>query len=46
MDSESASESDGIRHFLKSDGYLKSDHNGFTDLDIFVSVHLYNYVRK
>jgi len=30
-DSESASESDGIRHFFrnpKSDGYFKSDRNG------------------
>jgi len=39
------SESNGIRHFFgnpKSDGYLKSDHDGFTDLDIFVSVHVYN----
>ena len=47
-DSESASESDGIRHFfnLKSDGYLKSDRDGFTDLETFVSVHLYNYFRK
>jgi len=31
-DSESVSESDGIRHFFKnpkSDGYFKSDRNGF-----------------
>jgi len=49
-DSESASESNGIWHFLKSDGYLKSDHNGFTDVEIVVSVQfiycLYNYFRK
>jgi len=51
-DSESASESNGIRHFLnpKSDGYLKSDHNGFSDLETVVSVQfiycLYNYFRK
>jgi len=51
--SESASESDGIRHFFlnpKSDGYLKSDHGGFTDLEIVVSLQfiycLYNYFRK
>jgi len=35
---------------LKSDGYLKSDHNRFTDLEIVVSVQfiycLYKYFRK
>ena len=39
-DSDSESESDGIRHFFinpKSDGYLKSDRGGFA---IFVSVQL------
>ena len=50
---DSESESDGIRHFFlnpKSDGYLKSDHNGFTDLEMVVSVEfiycLYNFFRK
>jgi len=46
MDSKTASESNGIRHFSqnpKSIGYLKSDHNGFK---IFVLVQLYNYFRK
>jgi len=40
------SESDGIRQFFrnpKSDGYLKSDHNGF---EILVSVQLKFYFRK
>ena len=36
--------------FLKSDGYLKSDHNEFMDLEIVVSVQfiycLYYYFRK
>jgi len=52
-DSESASESDGIWHFFwnpKSDGYLKSVHGGFTDLEIVDSVQfiycLYNYFHK
>jgi len=45
-DSESESESDGIRYFFqnpKSVGYLKSDYVGF---EIFDSVQLYNYFRK
>jgi len=45
-DSESASESDGIRQFFrhpKSDGYLKSDRDGFK---ILVSVQLKCYFRK
>ena len=45
-DSESASESDGIRQFFrnpKSDGYLKSDLDGFK---ILVSVQLKCYFRK
>jgi len=45
-DSESASESDGIRQFfrnLKSDGYLKSDCDGFK---ILVSDQLKCYFRK
>ena len=46
---DSPSESDGIRHFFgnpKSDRYLKSDHDRFTDIEIFVLVHVYNYFRK
>jgi len=45
-DSKSASKSDRIHHFLKSEirRILNiSDHDGFTDLEIFVSVHLYNF---
>jgi len=45
-DSESASESNGIRQFFrnpKSDGYLKSDRDGFK---ISVSVQLKCYFRK
>jgi len=45
-DCESASESDGIRQFFrnpKSDGYLKSDRDGFK---ILVSVQLKYYFRK
>jgi len=45
-DSESASESDRIRQFCrnpKSDGYLKSDRDGFK---ILVSVQLKYYFRK
>ena len=45
-DSESASESDGIRQFFrnpKSDGYLKSDRDGFK---ILVLVQLKCYFRK
>ena len=43
---DSKSESDEIRHFspnLKSDGYLKSDRNGFK---IFILIQLYNYFHK
>jgi len=46
---DSKSESDGIRHFIlnpKSIGYLKSNRDGFMHLEIFVSVHVYNYFRK
>jgi len=42
-DSESASESDEIRHFFgnpKFDRFLKSDHDGVTNLEIFLSVHV------
>ena len=45
-DSESAAESDEIRQFFrnsKSDGYLKSDRDGFK---ILVSVQLKCYFRK
>jgi len=45
-DSKSASESDGIRQFFrnpKSDGYLKSNRDGFKML---VSVQLKCYFRK
>jgi len=43
-DSKSASEYDGIRQFFrnpKSDGYLKSDRDGF---EILVSVQLKNVI--